>query len=99
MKFVTDQSFDTVVEAQNYVSLVALYQIDASRPHERKLPEPYRSVWLSLCGRSPPAAAAPAAKKKGKKGGEDIAEAAAAAPAEGAIVRCYGCAVHVAPLT
>jgi hypothetical protein len=32
-------------------ALLALHHIDPSRPHERKLPEPYRAIWLNLVGR------------------------------------------------
>lgn len=44
-----------------------LHKVDGSRQHEKKLPEPYATAWLSLCGRS----TASVAKGK-KKAGTDV---------------------------
>lgn len=52
-----DTSFDSQVEAEHAVALLALHRVDGTRSHELKLPEPYRSAWLKLTGRSAPAAA------------------------------------------
>ena len=53
------------VEAEHAAALLMLHQVDGSRQYERKLPEPFRTAWLKLCGRADPleggkgAAAAP----------------------------------------
>ena len=52
LRFTPDQSFPTVLQAQHAAALMSLKGIDASIPHERKLPEPFRTMWLELVGRS-----------------------------------------------
>ena len=46
--FTPSQTFSSKVEAEHMVALLALHHFDATRPHERRLPEPYRTAWLSL---------------------------------------------------
>ena len=48
--FTPDQSFDDEMSAQHACALLALFHFEPTRPHERKLPEPYRTMWLSLSG-------------------------------------------------
>eukprot|EP00946_MAST-07B_sp_MAST-7B-sp1_P000372 g372.t1 len=52
LRFTPDQSFPTLLQAQHAAALMSLKGIDASIPHERKLPEPFRTMWLELVGRS-----------------------------------------------
>ena len=35
-------------DARHTVALLALHALEPDRPHERKLPEPFRTLWLSL---------------------------------------------------
>ena len=46
--FTPSQTFSSKVEAEHMVALLALHHFDATRPHERRLPEPYRTAWISL---------------------------------------------------
>lgn len=46
--FTSAQSFASENEAQHMVSLLAIHHLSATRPHERRLPEPYKSAWLHL---------------------------------------------------
>ena len=52
LRFTPDQSFPTLLQAQHAGALMSLQGIDPSIPHERKLPEPFRTMWLELVGRS-----------------------------------------------
>ena len=52
LRFTPDQSFNTVLAAEHSAALLALQGIDASIPHEKKLPEPFRQMWCDLVGRS-----------------------------------------------
>ena len=68
LKFLTEQGFSTMLEAQHAVSLLALKHLGDTIPHERKLPEPYRTMWLQLVGREDKGQAEEAnVGKKGKK--------------------------------
>eukprot|EP00939_MAST-03C_sp_MAST-3C-sp1_P002717 g2717.t1 len=48
--FTPTQSYDSKAVAENMVSLLALYHVDKTRPHERRMPEPFKSAWLKLVG-------------------------------------------------
>lgn len=48
LAFCPEQSFDTMDEAKHCAALLALKYVEPLRPHERKLPDPYRDLWLSL---------------------------------------------------
>ncbi len=61
-------------EARHTVALLALHALGPTVPHERKLPEPYRSLWLTLTGEQKPAPGVPPAQ---------LERAAAPAPAAG----------------
>ena len=76
LKFLTEQGFKTVVEAEHAVAMLALKHLGAGIPHERKLPEPYRAMWLLLVGRTDSAAleAEPTSKKGKKKAAWKIKE-------------------------
>ena len=52
LQFTPDQCFDTEMQAKHAAALLALFRIDPLIPHERKLPEPFRTMWLELVGRS-----------------------------------------------
>lgn len=47
--FVPEQTFSDMVMAKNGAALLALHVVDPRR-HDRKLPEPFRSLWLKLIG-------------------------------------------------
>ncbi len=89
-----DQSFHTVLAAQHAAALMMLQSIDASIPHERKLPEPFRTMWLELVGRAGTKEVKMSKKelKKAKAAAKRAAEAAKkaavrngmSAPADGA---------------
>ena len=44
MLFAPDQSFPDEMGARHAAALLALLHVDRTRPHERKLPEPYASA-------------------------------------------------------
>ena len=69
LKFLTEQGFSSMLEAQHAVSLLALKHLGDKIPHERKLPEPYRTMWLQLVGREDktPKDDGGTLNKKGKK--------------------------------
>ncbi|ETV88296.1 hypothetical protein, variant 1 [Aphanomyces astaci] len=47
--FCPTQSVDTTLDdAKHCAALLALLHLEPSRPHERKLPDPYREMWLVL---------------------------------------------------
>lgn len=48
LSFCPEQEFDTQDDAKHCAALLALKHVEPLRPHERKLPDPYRSLWLSL---------------------------------------------------
>ena len=51
--FMTDRGGgDDDDDAKHTVALLALHSLEPDRPHERKLPEPYRSLWLGLVAAS-----------------------------------------------
>ncbi len=57
LQFLPDQSFATPIEAKNAVALLPLLHFCRERPLERKLPDPYREMWLSVVGSPLPVAA------------------------------------------
>ena len=48
--FTPEQSFDDETTAKHACALLALFHFEPLRPHERRLPEPYRTMWMSLNG-------------------------------------------------
>lgn len=40
--------FDNELEAKHHVALLALHALDADRPHENRLPDVYRDLWIQL---------------------------------------------------
>lgn len=68
LAFCPEQSFDSMDEAKHCAALLALKYLEPLRPHERKLPDPYRELWLSL----------------GKDGGTSAGSAGAAGPSAAA---------------
>ncbi|GLD97023.1 hypothetical protein PINS_up005706 [Pythium insidiosum] len=46
--FCPEQSFETVEEAKHCAALLALQHLDPRQPLERKLPDPFRDLWLAL---------------------------------------------------
>jgi len=57
VSLVPRDGFPDTVQAEHAVALLALQRVDAARNHEAKLPEPYRSTWLKLVGRTGAASA------------------------------------------
>ncbi|KAJ0411570.1 hypothetical protein ATCC90586_004220 [Pythium insidiosum] len=94
LAFCPEQSFETVEEAKHCAALLALRHLDPRQPLERKLPDPFRDLWLALTKDDAPAAPAPSEAKKagarGSKGKRDSAQpnskkAAAAAEESSAV--------------
>ena len=48
MVFVTKEAYATASLAKEHSALMALQHLTPTAPHERKMPEPYRSVWLAM---------------------------------------------------
>jgi hypothetical protein len=48
MVFLPDQFFGSPVEAKNAAALLPLLHFCSERPLERKLPDPFREMWLAL---------------------------------------------------
>ncbi|KAG2776315.1 hypothetical protein JG687_00003691 [Phytophthora cactorum] len=48
LSFCPEQEFETQDEAKHCAALLALKHVEPLRPHERKLPDPYRDLWLAL---------------------------------------------------
>ncbi|KAL3670265.1 hypothetical protein V7S43_004578 [Phytophthora oleae] len=68
LSFCPSEEFETQDEAKHCAALLALKHVEPLRPHERKLPDPYRDLWLSLGSQDGPADKATGPKaKKGKK--------------------------------
>lgn len=78
LKFCPTQEFDTLDEAKHCAALLAFKYIEPQRPLERKLPDPYRELWLAMAMPAEDAAA-----KKGfvSKKAAAIAARKASAPA------------------
>ncbi|CAK4632364.1 unnamed protein product [Aphanomyces euteiches] len=75
--FCPAQSVDTSLDdAKHCAALLALHYLEPTRPHERKLPDPYREMWLLL----QPAEQKPEKTKPEKKKAEK--KSAAPAPVE-----------------
>lgn len=83
--FMPSRGFHEADEAKHTVALLALHSLNPTLPLERKLPEPYRSLWMVLNGQDPNAGPPGAdddskdKKQKGKKGAAATASAAAGA--------------------
>lgn len=50
LAFCPEQTFESMDEAKHCAALLALKYVEPLRPHERKLPDPYRDLWLALGG-------------------------------------------------
>ena len=48
MVFSTKESYASASLAKEHCALMALQHVTPVAPHERKLPEPYRAVWLAM---------------------------------------------------
>ncbi|KAF4322273.1 hypothetical protein BBO99_00004107 [Phytophthora kernoviae] len=48
LSFCPAQEFDSMDEAKHCAALLALKHVEPLRPFERKLPDPYRDLWLTL---------------------------------------------------
>lgn len=48
LRFLTEQNFSSLAEAEQASALLALHHLGPGLPRERVLPEPYRSMWLQL---------------------------------------------------
>lgn len=46
--FTPSAGFDDDLDAKHTIALLALHHLEPDRPHERRLPEPYRTLWLKL---------------------------------------------------
>ncbi|KDO33210.1 hypothetical protein SPRG_02022 [Saprolegnia parasitica CBS 223.65] len=74
--FCPAQSVDTSIDdAKHCAALLALYYVEPTRPHERKLPDPYRDMWIAMCPAPEPA------KKDAGKTGKKVKVLPVAAPA------------------
>ncbi|KAG7388339.1 ATPdependent RNA helicase [Phytophthora pseudosyringae] len=62
LSFCPEQEFDSQDEARHCAALLALKHVEPLRPLERKLPDPFRDLWLAL-GSQDAAGAGPASKK------------------------------------
>ena len=83
LEFIPEQSFASAVDAKHAVALLPLLHFCAERPLERKLPDPFREMWLSMLasrGGAASASAPPAAAGKASVN-PPSASAAAASPA------------------
>lgn len=52
LNFCPEQHFKTMDDAKHHAALLALHFLEPARPHERKLPDPYRQIWLQLLSTS-----------------------------------------------
>jgi hypothetical protein len=50
LRFLTQQGFSSIQEAEQASALLALHHIGPGLPRERVLPEPYATMWLQLAG-------------------------------------------------
>jgi ATP-dependent RNA helicase DHX57 len=67
LSFCPAEEFETQDEAKHCAALLALKHMEPLRPHERKLPDPYRELWLSLGTSDGAAGSGPKTKRnKGK---------------------------------
>ncbi|KAL7690424.1 putative RWD domain, RNA helicase HrpA, Helicase superfamily, ATP-binding protein [Plasmopara halstedii] len=48
LNFRPEQEFDTQDDAKHCAALLALKHVEPLQPYERKLPDPYRDLWLAL---------------------------------------------------
>ncbi|OQR99882.1 ATP-dependent RNA helicase [Thraustotheca clavata] len=77
--FCPAQSVDTSLDdAKHCAALLALHYVEPTRPHERKLPDLYRDMWIAMC---PPPEQSTKKESKGKKG-KAVAAAAPKADTE-----------------
>ena len=77
--FLPQQYFATPTDAKNAAALLALYRFHKDRPLERKMPDPYRAMWLALV------ASGGASSGGGSGGGGGSASAGSAAPVSAAV--------------
>uniref|UniRef100_A0AAV1SZW2 RNA helicase n=1 Tax=Peronospora matthiolae TaxID=2874970 RepID=A0AAV1SZW2_9STRA len=66
LTFCPEQEFETMEEAKHCAALLALHHVEPLRPYERKLPDPYRDLWLILGSSSN--GSEKKSDQKGKKG-------------------------------
>lgn len=68
LSFCPAQEFDSMDEAKHCAALLALKHVEPLRPFERKLPDPYRELWLALGDKTEaPVDTKPKGKKSKKK--------------------------------
>ncbi|KAF0690083.1 Aste57867_18477 [Aphanomyces stellatus] len=80
--FCPAQSVDTNLDdAKHCAALLALHYLEPTRPHERKLPDPYRDMWLLLQPQEqkPDGKSKPEKKKPGDKKGATVEKKTAVA--------------------
>jgi hypothetical protein len=53
LNFCPAESFDTIEQAREFAALLALKHLTPTLPLERKMPEPFAAVWISLRGKEP----------------------------------------------
>eukprot|EP01036_Dinobryon_divergens_P050408 gene50408-67510_t len=54
LEFCPVQNFETEKVAKDFAALLALFHFQPTLPHERKLPEPYRTTWIDMIASSNP---------------------------------------------
>ncbi|CAM9510077.1 unnamed protein product, partial [Heterosigma akashiwo] len=67
LSFATEQCFDSIAQAKEHSALLALHHLQPTLPLERKLPDPYKDIWLET-------AAAAKAAQRSTLGGLQVAE-------------------------
>ncbi|TYZ67311.1 hypothetical protein PybrP1_002952, partial [[Pythium] brassicae (nom. inval.)] len=80
LTFCPAQDFATLDEAKHCAALLALRHVEPLRPFERKLPDPYRELWLALAASGTGAAAGPADAKAAAPGSKSQAKKSDASP-------------------
>ncbi|OWZ15398.1 ATP-dependent RNA helicase [Phytophthora megakarya] len=72
LSFCPAEEFESQDEAKHCAALLALKHVEPLRPHERKLPDPYRDLWLALGSDAAGSGSGPNSKvKKTKKAKEE----------------------------
>lgn len=73
LKFATRECWPYKIHSEHYSALLALHHLEPTRPHEKILPEPFRTAWLVLIGdvvvtgASPPVTTSASLPTKGGK--------------------------------
>ncbi|KAL4155820.1 hypothetical protein PRNP1_007921 [Phytophthora ramorum] len=68
LSFCPAEEFETQDEAKHCAALLALKHVEPLRPFERKLPDPYRDLWLALGAQDGNSGSGPKGKVGGRKG-------------------------------